>query len=121
MDGANGKGASHESYPSHFCPHYPYASWQRDRELDYDANYAYYFDDDLSTVGGRRANSHAKINSATKRPATAATLKDVREGGETVVGCAPYSSTKGVGFQQLSVGPHFQFCVGPQLRSSDGF
>ena len=50
MDGAHGKGNAHEAYPSHFCPHYPYASWQRDRESYYDANYAYYFNDNLCAI-----------------------------------------------------------------------
>ena len=121
MDGAHGKGDAHETYPSHFCPHYPYASWQCDRELDDDANHYDYFDNKLCTIGERRANPQAERSSVAKRSATATTFKSVCEDGETVVGSAPYSGTKGVGFQHLSVGPHFQFFVGSQLRSSEGF
>ena len=112
MDATNGKGDAHEAYPNDFCPHYPYASWERDREPDDEANLAYYFIKNLCAVGGRRANPHAKRSSAEKRRTTVTTFKSVCESGETIIGSEPYSGTQGVGFQQLSGGSYFQFRVG---------
>ena len=67
VDGTHGKGDDREAYPSHFCPHYPYASWQRDREFHDHADYAYYFNDNLCTVGERRADPHAETSGSAKR------------------------------------------------------